>query len=79
MDFLTGSTSISYLSKVENSLYIVVFNLKVEFKFSNVEFFIIRHTRVYSSKIGRQTYQQLLYPYIILASLVLSMRSIPKA
>ena len=56
MDLLTGSTSISYLSKVEISFYIEVFNLKVEFKFSNVEFFIIRHTMVYSSKIGRQVY-----------------------
>ena len=56
MDLLTGSTSISYLSKVEISFYIEVLNLKVEFKFSNIEFFIITHTRVYSSKIRRQVY-----------------------
>ena len=45
LDLLKGSTSISYLSKVEFFIH------TLEFKFST-----IKYTRVYSSRIGRQVY-----------------------
>ena len=50
----------SYSSKVEiSSCNIEAFTLKIEFKFSKIEFFFTilrRHLWVYSSKIGRQVY-----------------------
>ena len=60
MDLLKGSTSMSYSSKVEiSSCNIEAFTLKIEFKFSKIEFLFIiirRHLWVYSLKIGRQVY-----------------------